>query len=105
MSESTIITPDTATDVVHIESNLPLDDIQPMTTVVANTTGRPFGISKKLTSAISAGIVYLGAVNTMPTEVLTQEVLGLPISVWVAGFLGILNGLYILIQGKIDLKK
>jgi len=69
------------------------------------TLGRVFGVSKKLTSAVSAGIFYLGAVNSMPPEVLNTTVLGVPVSVLVAGFLGILNGVYILIQGQIDLKK
>lgn len=116
--ESTIITPETATDVLHVESNTPIEEtpmfsqeqsIDPVVVPAPETkpepTGRVLGISKKLTSVLTAGIQYGGLLLTMPPEIQAIEVWDIPLALWVGGIIGILNGLYIIVQGKIDAQK
>lgn len=76
----------------------------PPTPVESTGDGRILGISKKLTSAITAGMSYFAILNSLPPEVLARDIGGLPLSIWVGTIIALLNGIYITVQGIIDYK-
>ena len=67
--------------------------------------GRIFGISKKLTVAISALPAYTLIIDKLPPELLDYQIRGVPLSVWLIPVVGVLSFVYIVVQGIIDLSQ